>query len=204
MKRVDVRGKQCPLPIIETKKALREGPEGETLEVLIDNETSLGNVCKFLDDNNCTWHKRKEGNYWILIVSPGSAPIADTPAGEYCEVQSEAALQNGTVIVLSSETMGEGDEVLGKRLIASYVNILTELDTLPSAVVCYNGGVRLALADSPVVDTLAELERRGVEVILCGTCMDFFDIKGKTRAGIIGDMYKIANLIAGASSVFKP
>lgn len=199
-----MRGKQCPLPIIETKKALRQGPEGETLEVLIDNETSLGNVCKFLDDNNCTWRKRKEDNYWILTVSPGSVVIADIPAEQYCDITPSAALQDGMVVVLSSETMGEGDDVLGKRLITSFVNILTELDSLPSAVVCYNGGVRLALADSPVVDTLAELERRGVEVILCGTCIDFFDIKGKTRAGRIGDMYKIANLIAGASSVFKP
>jgi intracellular sulfur oxidation DsrE/DsrF family protein len=86
----------------------------------------------------------------------------------------------------------------------SFVNILTELDKLPAAVVCYNSGVKLALPDSPVVETLAELEKRGVEVILCGTCIDFFGLKGKTIAGKTGDMYLIAGLMATARSVLKP
>lgn len=204
MKTIDARGMQCPRPIIETKKVLNETDRGESFVVLIDNETSLGNVCKFLDDNSCSHHKHKEKGYWRLTVRTGETNITDKPEDEYCSVDVSSSPAGGYVIALTSDAMGQGDEALGKKLMISFVNLLTELDTLPSAVLCYNAGVKLALPGSDVVDTLAALERRGVEVILCGTCIDFFGLKGRTVAGKTGDMYLIAGKMAAASSVVRP
>lgn len=204
MKVIDARGMQCPRPIIETKKALRDTPSGDTITVLIDNETSLGNVCKFLKDNGCYFTESKEQGHWAVVISASSTPIADKPVDEYCELQVPHSPKGNYVIALTSEFMGQGDEKLGKRLMTSFVNILTELDNMPSAVLCYNSGVKLALPNSSVVETLKELEKRGVELILCGTCVDFFELKGKTVAGSIGDMYRIAGIMAAAGSVIKP
>lgn len=204
MKRVDARGMQCPRPIIETRKVLKEARKDEIFEVLIDNETSLGNLCKFLDDNGCSYEKHVENGYWRLTVSPKGAPVIDRPDDEYCSTLVPSIPHGRYVIAITSDAMGQGDEVLGKKLMISFVNLLTELDMLPSAVLCYNAGVKLALPGSGVGETLAELEKRGTEVILCGTCIDFFGLRGKTVAGKIGDMYLIAGKMAEASSVIRP
>ena len=204
MKTIDARGMQCPRPIIETKKALKETDKGDSFDVLIDNETSLGNVCKFLVDNGCSHNRHKEKGYWRLTVSPGGKQVIDRPEDEYCSVEVTSAPPGRYVVAITSDAMGQGDEILGKRLMTSFVNLLTELDNKPSAVLCYNAGVKLALPGSPVVETFAELEKRGVEVILCGTCIDFFGLTGKTVAGRTGDMYLIAGKLAAASSVIRP
>jgi len=204
MKTVDTRGMQCPRPIIETKRALKEADNGESFDVLIDNETSLRNVCKFLDDNGCSYQSQKKTGYWRLTVSSGMEIIIDRPEDEYCSTEVARAPAGNYVVALTSDVMGHGDDELGKKLMSSFVNLLTELDNLPAAVLCYNAGVRLAIQGSPVAESLAELEKRGVEVILCGTCIDFYGLKGLTVAGRTGDMYLIAGKLTEASSVIRP
>jgi selenium metabolism protein YedF len=201
---VDTRGMQCPKPIIETKKALRDLTEKGVISVLIDNETSLGNVSKFLKDTGCTFTQAREGDHWVMTITAHDAVLKEIPADEYCGVPDHRVPSGNYVVSLTSDIMGQGDDILGRRLMTSFVNILTELDSLPSAIVCYNSGVKLALQGSSTVETLKELELRGVEIILCGTCIDFFELKGKTDAGTIGDMYKIAGMLAAAGSIIKP
>jgi len=204
MKIADTRGMLCPKPIIETKKGLSGLQAGEILTVLIDNETSLFNVCKFLKDNDCPYVQTKESGHWVLSVSPPGTSLSDKPAEEYCTVSGRNTPKGNYVVALTSEIMGDGDDALGVRLMSSFVNILTEMDALPTAVVCYNGGVKLAVDGSPVIDTLKELEIRGVQILLCGTCVDFFGISGKIAAGTISDMYIIACKMTDAGSVIKP
>jgi len=204
MKTVDARGMLCPRPIIETKKGLKNLLPGEYIKVLIDNETSLGNVCRFLKDNGCQYTQTKEIDHWSLSVSAPGSPLSEKPVEDYCEIVSPQLGKGSYVVALTSEFMGQGDDTLGRKLMTSFVNILTELDNLPSSVVCYNSGVKLALPESAVVDTLKELEHRGVEVLLCGTCLDFFGIKGRIVAGVTADMYLIAQKLSTAGNVIKP
>jgi selenium metabolism protein YedF len=161
MKTVDARGMLCPRPIIETKKGLNDLQPGEYIKVLIDNETSLGNVCKYLKDNNCHFTQVKESGHWSLTVSSPGSPLSEKPAEDYCEIVTPQMTKGNYVVALTSDIMGQGDEALGRKLMTSFVNILTELDHLPSSVVCYNSGVKLALPESAVVDTLKELEKQG-------------------------------------------
>lgn len=210
MKTIDARGLQCPGPIIATRRAMRESMHGEPFIVMIDSETSLHNVCKFLDDNGCSYIKKAADSYWLLEVSPGYITHADTYADintnleDYCRIPAAVNKKSGCVVVLSGDSMGSGDEELGKKLMASFVNILTELDHLPSTVVCYNMGVKLALPDSPVFETLSLLEKRGVEIILCGTCTEYYGINGKTMVGKTGDMYSIVTKMMDAQRLIKP
>ncbi len=112
--------------------------------------------------------------------------------------------ERGTVVVLSSNTMGEGDEELGGILIKGFLYALTELDNLPRAIVMYNSGVKLAIDGTQVRD-LKTLEDHGVEILICGTCLDYYGIKGlELEVGQISNMYYIVETLHGAEKIIRP
>ena len=87
--------------------------------------------------------------------------------------------------------MGNGDEELGKILIKSFIFTVSETSPYPKTLVFYNGGVKLTCEDSPVLEELKKLEDLGVEIISCGTCLDFLNLKESLRVGSISNMYTI-------------
>lgn len=95
---------------------------------------------------------------------------------------------NDTVILVTREGMGHADRELQLRLVATYFKLLLENGSLPGAICFYTDGVKLAVEGSPVLAELAELERRGVHLILCKTCLDSFGLTAGVRVGIIGGM----------------
>jgi selenium metabolism protein YedF len=95
------------------------------------------------------------------------------------------------VIAITADTMGKGNEELGKILIKSFVYTVSETPPYPKTMVFYNGGVRLTCQGSPVLDDLIRLEDKGVEIISCGTCLDFLELKDKLKVGSISNMYTI-------------
>ncbi len=203
---VDARGELCPKPIIMTKKALK-GFVGE-LTVLLDNETAFQNVQSFLSDNGKAFETKKEdGVYYISLNSDGN-PAVSTAAENYCTVpvtvnsNSSVGLQH--VIAFKCDKMGSGDEELGKILIQGFCNTIKETDPLPGSLVFYNSGVKLALADSPVISALKELEKQGIRVLVCGTCADFFNIKDKIAVGKISNMYDILECLSTARHIISP
>jgi len=107
-------------------------------------------------------------------------------------------------VAITSELMGQGDDMLGKKLMHSFFVALSVMDELPSVIVFYNSGVKLAVNDSDVIDLLKEIEKKGVEMILCGTCVDHFGIGDATGAGKIGDMYQILQKLSAAGNVIRP
>ena len=109
-----------------------------------------------------------------------------------------------TVVVLSSDKMGEGEEKLGKILIKGFVYALTQLEQLPSAVLFYNSGAFLSCEDSPVLEDLKLLEEEGVEICTCGTCLDFYGLKEKLAVGNVVNMYQIVQTQAQADLILKP
>ena len=94
--------------------------------------------------------------------------------------------------------MGDGDDELGALLIRGYFNALKAMDDLPAHIILFNGGVWLTLKDSDTAEALGELEDRGVSIIVCGTCVDYYQIKDKIGVGRISNMYQIAGIMAGA------
>ncbi|NPV56503.1 MAG: sulfurtransferase-like selenium metabolism protein YedF [Anaerolineae bacterium] len=106
-------------------------------------------------------------------------------------MQSEAEKMRSTVILLTREGMGQADPSLTTRLISTYLNLLNENDLLPNAICCYAEGVKLAVEGSPVLDSLRSLESKGVRLILCGTCLNFFGLTEKVQVGIVGGMTDI-------------
>ena len=180
---VDALGDKCPVPVVKAKKALATMDEG-TLEILVDNETSVTNLTSFAKSQGCdvSHEQLAQDKYSVKIVKTedSAATVAEGAAGT-----------GPRVVVVPSSVMGHGDDELGGVLIKAFVFALTQQDDLPDSILFYNGGVKLTCEGSPVLDDLAKLAAAGVEVLSCGTCLKNYGIEDKLAVGEVTNMYVI-------------
>jgi selenium metabolism protein YedF len=106
-----------------------------------------------------------------------------------------------TTIIINQEGMGQGDPQLGGQLLLKCLHQLSGLAQKPHTIVFYNGGVKLLASDSPTLDVLRQLERDGVELTACGTCVDFYQLRESIAAGHVGDMREIATRLMASDKV---
>lgn len=173
--------------------------QGESLRVLIDNEISRDNLIRFLQDHQMTPAVSSEGGTFTLEVKKAdAAPLGD--AALYC-APAPVRPSGGLVIVVSHNGMGTGSEELGKILLQACLNTVREVSPLPSAILCYNSGVFAVVQGAPSVQALAELEKQGVKVLVCGTCVDYFDLKSRVATGTISNMYDILGQLSTAARI---
>lgn len=206
-RRIDARGLACPEPVILTKKALEEDGSA-ILEVLVDNEAARDNVARFAAFSGRTLSSIVEssGSYTLTIeagpaasgqesggVSPAVGPAAP---GLAASVKGTA----GVTVLIPSDKLGRGDEELGALLLKGFIYALAEADIPPKRIIFMNSGVRACVEDSVSLDDLRRLEAKGVVVLSCGTCLDFYNIKNRLAVGRISNMYEIsACLLDGAT-----
>jgi selenium metabolism protein YedF len=206
MKTVDTRGLTCPAPLIKTRQGLNEATPDENVQVLIDNPTSLSNVKRYLSDNRLQFTVREDGGLSIVTVSRGEKVELSSNEAEYC-TSAEVPVRSGrkvTVVAVTSEKMGSGDDELGTKLMVSFFRTLVMLEPVPDAVVFYNAGVKMATDDSPVLDHIRELAEKGVSIYLCTTCINHFGLKGRLPVGSFSDMYQILNVLKDADHIIRP
>lgn len=207
---VDARGLVCPLPVVNAKKAVGEFKEDGVLTVLADNEIAVQNLKKFAAQKGleAAEEKKAEKEYEVTIrVSVDAA--ASTPASvEKTEEEeiicSPDVRKKGLAVVLSANVMGGGDEKLGKTLMKAFIFALTKQDVLPETILCYNSGAYLTCSDSESLEDFKALEAEGVNIMTCGTCLDFYGIKEKLAVGTVTNMYDIVETIESAKSVIRP
>jgi len=108
-----------------------------------------------------------------------------------------------TVILVTRNGMGEAVQELQQKLIGTYFKLLDEHGILPGAICFYTEGVRLAVEGSPVLETLQSLERKGVHLILCSTCLNYYNLVDQVRVGIVGGMGDILEAQRAASKVIS-
>lgn len=191
MIKVNAVGEVCPKPVIMTKKALKEIESG-VVEVSVDNQTSKENVEKMAKEMGHTFETREEGNVFVITI---------TKAGEK---QENSSKEENIVISIGSDKMGEGEDELGKILIKGFIYALTEAETLPKTVLLYNKGVLLASTFEDTVKDLKVLEERGVEILSCGTCANFYHVQDQIKVGTLTNMYTILERQMKAAKVIKP
>lgn len=198
-KTIDARGLGCPLPVIETKKALNTMTAG-VIEVIVDNPIAVQNLEKMAVQKNLVFASQSlDSNKYVVQIKLGdSSKDVSVP-----QVHQDKAIKN-TVVVLSSNRMGQGDDQLGEVLMNGYVYALTELDDLPSTILLYNSGVWLSTEGSEVLEDLRLLESKGVEVLSCGTCLDYYKLTDKLGVGSVTNMYTIAEIMMEAERILKP
>lgn len=191
---VDARGLACPQPVIETRNALLEH---ERVEVIVDNETAQYNVTRMAEKTGCqvTATFRAEGIYLNItrsdapgtMATPESAAVS-TPAGSL-------------VVSIPSEYMGSGGAELGEVLMRGFFHTLGEVQPRPDTIIFYNSGAKLVVEGSPVLEDIRALNKAGVEILACGTCLDYYELKELLAVGEISNMYTIAELLLSAGKV---
>lgn len=205
MKTVEVNamGQQCPVPVVMTTKALREVTEPTTVEVHVDNEVAVQNVLRLAGSKNMYARSRKvEDKHFVITIDAD----AEANASSAVEAAPSCApdIRGDTVVVFSSDRMGAGDDGLGKLLMKSFIYALTQLEELPKTMIFYNGGARLTVEGSESLDDLRNMEAQGVEIMTCGTCLDYLKIKDKLAVGSVSNMYTIVETMNGAGKILRP
>ena len=196
---LDARGLTCPLPVINTKKELEGVNIGENIEVIVDNEIAVQNLTKFANVQGFPVSSSKvSDDEFHVNISKGEKAVEEE------EVVCEPNKKDNFVIVISSDKMGEGNEVLGHKLLKAFIFAVTKQDKLPKTMLFYNMGAHMTCEGSEVLEDLKLLESEGVEIMTCGTCLDFYGIKEKLCVGTVTNMYDIAETMEKASKIIKP
>jgi len=199
--KLDCKGLACPQPVILTKEALEQG--AVRIEVIVDNEASKENITRFARSRSCAveWHALEQGCFQLsLQVGETAAAHPFDPADYTCPVSPG----RGLVYVVSSDSMGRGSDELGWALLQTYIQTIAEIKPLPDKILFYNGGVKLVTEGSGALDALQRLQADGVEILVCGTCLDFFQLKSAIQVGHISNMYEIMTAMSEADKVVSP
>jgi selenium metabolism protein YedF len=195
---IDTRGLTCPAPVLLIKDALeRDKPPAMT--VLIDNEASLENVSRFLSSRGyAVHHTAREGDY-LLSASRDGSVVTATPAADVAPVAPTAGRQK-ILVLIASDRFGNGDDLLGEKLMVNYLKTIKELGDDLWQVIFINSGVKLTIGSSPVLAELQEYEKNGVIVLACGTCLEHFRL---TAAKAVGGSTNMLDIVTASQLADK-
>lgn len=195
VKVVDARGLPCPQPVLLTKRAM---DEAEEIIVLISGEDQVTNVRRLAERAGWQVASERREDAFALHLRKGS--VVSEP-----KVTSDltvcASSRQSTVLVVTSDQMGRGEAELGTILMRTFFHTLSESQLLPQTIIFYNSGVKLVVEGSAILDDLRALESRGVEILACGTCLGYFNLKEQLAVGSVSNMYSIVEALLGASHV---
>ncbi|HHY39115.1 MAG TPA: sulfurtransferase-like selenium metabolism protein YedF [Clostridia bacterium] len=213
---VDARGLACPIPVVKTKKALEEvslevsEKSPFTLVTLVDNDMAAQNVSRMAQNSGYEVSVEKDGAAYRVIIKKGSeeaspalapGPSVSLEAPEVGETRKAETHKAGTVFVISSDTLGTGEEELGTALMSSFLFALSNADNPPSTLIFINRGVYITTKGTRHEEALKTLSSKGVNVISCGTCLDYYHLKDLLIFGVVGNMYGIVEEILSAQKV---
>ena len=200
---INAVGDQCPIPVVKTTKALNALTGAATLEVHVDNEIAVQNLTKLANSkSHKSFAEKKSENLYIVTIQVEGASAAETANTPICPTCAPDKRGN-TVVTISSDRMGEGNDELGKVLIKGFIFALSQLEELPSTILFYNGGATITTEDSASLADLKNMEAQGVEILTCGTCLDYYGIKDKLAVGSVTNMYTIVEKMMNADKIIK-
>ena len=200
-KTVDARGLACPQPVILTRKAMVDSPD---VTVLVESAISRNNVQRMAERAGRQVTVTKvEGEFHLHIVDQNGGLVSS--AGGIPEEESQTSTDGrrdgSLVLVVSDNKMGRGDEELGEILVRAFFHTLGEVEPNPDTIILFNAGVRLAAEGSPVLDDLRSLAASGIHIMLCGTCLKYFDLIDRVGVGVVSNMYDIAESMLAAGRI---
>lgn len=179
---VDARGLAYPEPVIMTKKALDSQEVSEVLAI-VDNSLALENISLMARTMNLgSMVEEQDGLFYINITKEEAVP-------------QKQGLKGGALVLVKSNVLGQGDDQLGSTLMKNFIYTLTQMEGELQTLIFLNGGVLLTTAGSEVLQQIKKLEKSGVVVVSCGTCLDFYGLTDKLEVGSIGNMYTIVEEI---------
>ncbi len=205
MKTIDVRKLACPGPVLRLRDLLDDGETSLTFHVA--DELARSNVTRFATSRHAAVQTQAhpDGSFVLSIRCSADSMASGLDESSLLECELPAVgVKTGRVIQITSSVMGSGDDELGALLLRSLIKTVDKLDHLPDTMVFYNGGVKLCCSGSELLGDLSTLETLGVEILVCGTCLNFFNHGDKLKVGRVTDMLEIGNSLAGAGWVIRP
>ena len=200
MIQVDVLGKACPIPVIETKKALRENPDEKTFEILVDNEVATENLAKMAHELKIDYTVGKLADRKYEVSLEKTEASRDHREIEDYSVNS--ATSNNYVVIVNSDKIGDGDEEFSKQILEGFIYSVTEQDHLPVEIIFFNRGIFLTTENEKTIEDLKNLESRGVRIYSCGLCLDHYGKKDDLAVGEITNMYKIVEAMRSNHAIY--
>ncbi len=206
--RIDARGLACPRPVVLAKKAIEENP-GAAVAVVVDGEAARENVLRFAAYAGRAAKSVPSGEGATIVEisaadpsaaaepGPGAAP-GGTPVQAHAIAAPRGAPAGGAAprapetMFIAADRIGQGDDELGRLLMKGFLYAVAEGEKLPRRIILMNSAVSLAVEGSASLENLRRIEARGVEILACGTCLDFFSLKASLGAGRVSNMYEIA------------
>mgnify|MGYP000595619362 CR=1 FL=1 len=197
MKEIDARGLSCPAPVLQTKAALDEG-QLEGVTVTVDNAAAQQNVQRFLESQGFETRIEEDGSDYLVIGSGGTVPASQPEAN--AEPQTET---RKIMVMCATDRMGFGDNELGLKLMVNFLRTLKEMGPELWRLVFVNNGVMLTIDGSAVLDDLREMEDKGLTILVCGTCLEHFDLLARKRVGVTTNMLDIVTAMQLADKVIS-
>lgn len=209
---VNAVGDQCPIPVIKTMKVLKELKEPGVVEVQVDNEVAVKNLTRLAGSKgiSASSEKKEEKLYTVTLTVTEAVLGTLTFPGEGDAEEEEQmisctpAAQGNTVVAIGSDCMGNGDDELGRTLMKGFLYAISQLETLPKTILFYNGGVKLAVRGAVSVEDLKSMEAQGVEILACGTCLNYYGLTEELAVGSVTNMYTIVEKLSEAGKVIRP
>lgn len=198
--RINAVGDQCPVPVVKATKALKEFREAGTLEVQVDNEIAIQNLTRLANSKKLKHSSEKLGEELYKITMHVEGPVEMSEADINCAVDNRGDF----IVAIDTDIMGRGSDELGKTLMKGFIFAVSQLETLPKTMLFYNGGAKLTTEGSVSVEDLKNMEAQGVEILTCGTCLNFYGLTDKLAVGGVTNMYTIVEKLASAGKVIKP
>ena len=200
MKILDCRQLQCPQPVLETRKHLLDHP-GEPVTVLVADSIAQANVSRLAE---------REGYQVQAQVTPDGIELQLRLDNDLaCQIAPAAtepaeALDPQLIAYIASNAMGRGSEELGQLLMRNFLFTLAGQRPLPKALLLVNSGVQLACAESPALEALQNMATAGVDIAVCGLCLEFFQLKDQLAVGRVSNMLETIETLSAANRVLSP
>lgn len=191
---LDAIGKACPMPVIMAKKQLDAGC-GD-LTIAVDNDTAVQNLSRLAADSGMQAAvENRDSAFHVRITGDGASAAPE-------KAPAPASQSGGYAVFIGKDHLGEGEQELGYNLIKMAIYTLSQGDNTPASVLFMNGGVKLPAGDEQqILDSLNDLIAKGTEVLVCGTCLNYYGIAERLKVGTVSNMYDILEKMHAAAKV---
>ena len=197
MNKIDARGLSCPAPVLETKAAV-ERMHPQRIGVLVDNESARQNVARFLESQGYRTRVEQDGGLHTVIGIGGRAAPEPKP-----DATTPAAAGKKIMVMVAADRMGIGDDLLGAKLMINFIKTLKEMGDELWRLVFVNSGVKLTIAGAGTLEDLRGMEAVGLSILVCGTCLDHFNLLEKKQVGQTTNMLDIVTAMQLADKVIN-
>ena len=191
---IDAKGKNCPIPVIMAKKEIDNG--GEAFVVEVDNAIAVENLKKLANSQGFFTDVKEEEGKFSVVFNKDCAECK-----KILSQLNEKSLIGNWAVFIGKEIIGAGSEELGKNLMKMFFYTLSESDDIPKYILFMNDGVKVPTLNEQAIEHLKELEKMGSKIMVCGACLNFYNIEDKLGAGNISNMYDISNAMKEVDKV---